>query len=187
MTINETADRVRGCMERILDYASTRGWREGESLARWKGDFPPILPKPTAVSKVVHRAAVPWEVIGAVMAQLAAAKGISALAVRFRCLTAVRSNEARRATWSEGDLQARIWAIPAERMKTRRDHRVPLSALAATTLAELQHGSSGPASYLFPGGRPRQPLSDVAVSKALHVAAGTKAVTVHGLRSPFRD
>lgn len=186
-TINETADRVRARMERILDYARTHGWREGENPCRWKGHLAHILPKPSAVAQVEHRPAVPWPMIGVVMASLAAGKGVSAMAVRFVCLTAVRSSEARGAVWAEIDLKEQVWTIPPQRMKTRREHRVPLSRQAILILEDMQAVSAGPASYVFPGGRPEGSLSDVALSKALHVAAGTKAVTVHGLRSAFRD
>ena len=107
--------------------------------------------------------------------------------IRFACLTAARSNEVRGATWSEIDLGELVWTIPAERMKAKRGHRVPLSGPAAAILAELQPLAPGKAALVFPGGRVGRPLSDVSLSKALHLAAGTKGVTVHGLRSTFRD
>ncbi len=186
-TINETADRVRGRMERVLDYARTHGWREGENPARWKGHLAHILPKPSAVSKVVHRAAVPWKDIGTVMGRLVVAAGVSPLAIRFTCLTAARSGEVRGARWNEIDLKARLWTVPADRTKTGREHRVPLSEPALEILRILGASAMSREAFIFPGGRPKQQLSDVAVSKALHAAAGTRNVTVHGLRSTFRD
>ena len=186
-TINETADRVRGRIERILDYARTHGWREGENPARWKGHLANILPKPSAVSKVVHQAAVPWKDIGAVMDRLAVAAGISPLAARFTCLTAARPGEVRGARWSEVDLEARLWSVPADRTKMGREHRVPLSEPALEILRTLGASATSREAFIFPGGRPKRPLSDVAVSKALHAAAGSRDVTVHGLRSTFRD
>ncbi len=186
-TTNETADRVRGRIERILDYAKTQGWREGENPARWKGHLAHILPKPSTVARVEHRAAVPWQEIGPVMAKLAASSGISALAVRFVCLTAARSGEVRGATWREIDLAAKVWIVPAERMKMHREHRVPLSSAALAVLEQARDLGDGPDALVFPGAKAGRPLSDVALSKVLHTAAGTKDVTVHGLRSTFRD
>ncbi|MBO1323581.1 tyrosine-type recombinase/integrase [Acetobacter sp. TBRC 12305] len=187
-TTTETADRLRGRIERILDYARTHGWRDGENPARWRGHLANILPKPSAVTKVRHHAAVPRKDIARVMARLAESEGMAAKAVRFTCLTAVRSGEVRHATWLEIDMAAQIWTIPAERMKTGKEHRVPLSEGAMTVLHEvlpLRDQRAG--DLVFPGAKRGRPLSDVALSKALHLAAGTKDVTVHGLRSTFRD
>ncbi|GAN55450.1 tyrosine-type recombinase/integrase [Tanticharoenia sakaeratensis] len=187
-TTNETADKLRGRIERILDYARTHGWREGENPARWRGHLAHILPKPSTVAKVKHHAAVERKDIARVMTALASANSMGALAVRFLCLTATRSGEARGATWGEIDLGARIWTIPAHRMKGGREHRVPLSDGTMTILgAVLPLRDPKRGDLVFPGGRPGKPLSDVALSKALHLAAGTKGVTVHGLRSTFRD
>lgn len=186
-TINESADRVRGRIERILDYAKTQGWREGDNPARWKGHLAHILPKPSTVTKEVHHPAVPWQGIAVVMAALANSNGIGAKAVRFTCLTAARSGEVRGATWSEIDLKAKVWLVPAARMKMVRDHQVPLSEAALAVLEEVRELAGAKGGLVFPGGRVGRPLSDVALSKALHLAAGTKEVTVHGLRSTFRD
>ncbi|MFT8517084.1 tyrosine-type recombinase/integrase [Acetobacter syzygii] len=184
----ETADRLRGRIERILDYATTHDWRKGENPARWRGHLANILPKPSSVAKVRHHPAIPRKDIAHVMAKLAAADGMAAKAVRFTCLTAGRSGEIRNAVWSEIDLATRIWTVPASRMKTGKEHRVPLSEGAMAVLQEvlpLRDRRAG--DLVFPGGRIGRPLSDVALSKALHMAAGTKDVTVHGLRSTFRD
>ncbi|MFT8418323.1 MAG: integrase arm-type DNA-binding domain-containing protein [Acetobacter sp.] len=184
----ETADRLRGRIERILDYATTHDWRTGENPARWRGHLANILPKPSSVAKVRHHPAIPRKDIAHVMAKLAEADGMAAKAVRFTCLTAGRSGEIRNAVWSEIDLAAKMWTVPASRMKTGKEHRVPLSEGAMAVLQEvlpLRDRRAG--DLVFPGGRIGRPLSDVALSKALHVAADTKEVTVHGLRSTFRD
>ncbi|WP_428377766.1 tyrosine-type recombinase/integrase [Lichenicoccus sp.] len=120
------------------------------------------------------------------MGELARSDGTGALAVRFIALTAARSGEVRGASWSQIDLEAKVWTVPADRMKAGREHRVPLSAGAIDVLQLARERGDG-SGHVFPGGRASRGLSDVAVSKALHLAAGTKAVTVHGLRSTFRD
>lgn len=187
-TTTETADRMRGRIERILDYARTHGWRDGENPARWRGHLANILPKPSAVMKVRHYPAVNRKDIGKVMSTLAEAEGISPKAVRFACLTAARSGEVRNAVWSEIDMMVQTWTIPAHKMKAGKEHRVPLSAGAMAVLQEvLPFRDRLAGDLIFPGGKRGRPLSDVALSKALHNAAGTKDVTVHGLRSTFRD
>ncbi|BCK76477.1 phage integrase [Acetobacter aceti NRIC 0242] len=184
----ETATRVRGRVERILDYARAQGWRTGENPARWKGHLSAILAPPSKVMKSGHFAAVDRKDISHVMAALAESQGVAAKAVRFTCLTAARSGEVRNATWSEIDLNARVWTIPAHRMKMGKEHRVPLSDGAVAVLQEVMPLRDERAGDLvFPGQKRGKPLSDVALSKALHIAAGTKDVTVHGLRSTFRD
>ncbi|NHN84506.1 tyrosine-type recombinase/integrase [Acetobacter musti] len=187
-TKTETADKLRGRIERILDYARTHGWRVGENPARWKGHIAAILPKPSKVSDVKHHAAVDRKDIGRVMAALTESQGVAAKAVRFVCLTAARSGEVRNAVWSEIDWETKIWTVPAHKTKTGKEHRVPLSDGAVAVLQEvlpLRDERAG--DLVFPGQKRGSPLSDVALSKALHIAAGTKDVTVHGLRSTFRD
>lgn len=187
-TTTETAGRVRGRIERVLDYARTQGWREGENPARWRGHLDNILPAPSKVTKVEHHAAVERKDIAKVMAALARSDGLSAKAVRFLCLTVARSGEVRAAVWSEIDFANRVWTIPAARMKAGREHRVPLTDGALAILEAVRPlRDSAKGDFIFPGHRAGKPLSDVALSKALHLAAGTKAVTVHGLRSTFRD
>jgi len=187
-TKTETADRLRGRLERILGYAKTHGWRDGENPAQWRGHLQNILPKPSSVSKVEHHAAVNRKDIVKVMAALSEAGGLAAKAVIFTCLTAARSGEARKAVWSEFDLGAKLWIVPAERMKGKKEHRVPLSAGVLAILKDAQALRDRKHSdFVFPGQKKGCPLTDVALSKALHQAAGTKDVTVHGLRSTFRD
>ena len=182
----ETATRVRGRIETVLDYAKQRDWRAGENPAAWKGNLQHALAQRSKVARVEHHAALPWQRIREVMTNLASSDGTGALAVRFTALMAARSGEVRGATWSEIDLEAKVWTVPADRMKAGREHRVPLSggAIAVLQLARQRGDETG---HVFPGGRTGKGLSDVAVSKALHLAAGTKDVTVHGLRSTFRD
>ncbi len=182
----ETATRVRGRMETVLDYAKQRDWRTGENPATWKGNLQHVLAHRSKVARVEHHAAVAWQRLPAVLERLAASNSTSALAVRFMTLTVARSGEARGARWEEVDLPGKVWTVPANRMKAGRDHRVPLSPAALAVLSIAEERRSG-TELLFPGGRPGKPLSDVAVSKALHLAAGTSMVTVHGLRSTFRD
>lgn len=184
----ETAGRLRGRVERILDYARAQGWREGENPARWRGHLSATLPPPSKLMKVQHHKAIGWKDIAPVIIALCASEGIAAKAVRFCCLTAAPSGEVRSAVWSEIDIAAQIWTIPDHKMKAGRQHRVPLSADAMAILQEmkpLRDLSAG--DLVFPGHKRGKPLSDVALSKALHLAAKTKDVTVHGLRSTFRD
>ena len=184
----ETAGRLRGRIERILDYARAQGWREGENPARWRGHLSATLPTPSKLMKAQHHKAVGWKDIAPVITALCVSEGIAAKAVRFCCLTAARSGEVRNAVWSEIDMAAQIWVIPDHKMKAGREHRVPLSSDAMAILREMEPLRDLSASDLvFPGQRRGKPLSDVALSKALHLAAGTKDVTVHGLRSTFRD
>ncbi len=186
----ETASRVRGRIESILDYATARGWRVGENPARWRGHLANLLPPRAKVQRVQHHAALPWREIGAFIAKLREQRGTSARAVEFAILTAARSGEVRGLRWAEIDAQHKTWTVPGERMKAAREHRVPLSDRAAEVLAEMQplrRGDAGrDADFVFPGGRPRKPLSDVALSKAVKAAGGAE-LTLHGFRSTFRD
>ncbi|WP_215755522.1 phage integrase central domain-containing protein [Acetobacter sp. P5B1] len=184
----ETAGRVRSRIERILDYARAQGWRDGENPARWRGHLSATLPPPSKLMKVQHHKAVGWRDIAPVISALRSSEGIAAKAVRFCCLTAGRSGEVRNAVWSEIDMAAQIWTIPDHKMKAGREHRVPLSDDALGVLQEmLPLRDSAAGDLVFPGHKRSKPLSDVALSKALHLAAKTKDVTVHGLRSTFRD
>jgi integrase len=180
----ETASRVRGRIESILDYAKARGWREGENPARWRGHLDHLLPQRSKVQRVAHHAAIPWREIGAFMRRLQQNSGISARCLEFLILTAVRSGEARGARWSEIDLVHEVWTITAERMKAGHEHRVPLSAPAMATLRAMEQlGTKG---FVFPGLKAASALSDVALANAVDVAGGNGA-TVHGFRSTFRD
>jgi integrase len=182
----ETASRVRGRIETILDYAKVNGFRTGENPARWRGHLDHILPARSKVRRVEHHAALAWKNIGAFVAKLRTQNGRSALAVEFAILTAARSNEVRGLRWKEIDLDAALWTAPASRMKAGLPHRVPLSARAVEILRGLEDLRKTPDDLVFPGGRGGGELSDVALSKAAKSAAGTD-VTVHGFRSTFRD
>jgi integrase len=180
----ETASRVRGRIESILDYAKARGWREGENPARWRGHLDQMLPKRSKVQRVAHHAALPWRKIGAFMQRLRQNSEINARCLEFLILTACRSGEVRGARWDEIDLEHAVWTIPEQRIKAGREHRVPLSEPALAVLREMtQFGTDG---FVFPGFKEASVLSDVALTNAMD-AAGGNAATVHGMRSTFRD
>ena len=130
----ETASRLRGRIEAVLDYATARGWRTGENPARWRGHLDNLLPARGKVAKVEHHAALPWRETGAFMAALMEQEGVAALALRFAVLTAARTGEIIGATWREIDIANALWTVPADRMKAAREHRVPLSDAALATL-----------------------------------------------------
>jgi integrase len=184
----ETAGRVRGRIEAVLNYATTREWRSGENPARWRGHLANLLPARGKVAPVEHHAALPWEGIGAFMAELHSQEGVGALALRFAILTAARTGEALDARWSEIDSQAAVWTIPGVRMKSGREHRVPLSGAAMSVLrqAAALPIANYPDGYLFPGARSGRPLSNMAMTMVLRrMKRGD--LTVHGFRSTFRD
>jgi integrase len=177
----ETATRVRSRIELVLDYATARGFREGPNPARWRGNLDAALPKPSKVTKVQHHAAVPVADISHFMTRLVAVAGMGARALEFLIMTAARSGEVRGATWSELDIEAALWTVPAERMKAGREHRVPLSKPAIQLLWSLPQGQG--ADLVFPG--MRGPLSDMSLSAVLRRMKVD--ATVHGFRSTFRD
>jgi integrase len=184
----ETASRLRGRVETILDFAKARGWRSGENPAAWKGHLALTLPARSKVAKVEHHAALPWSEIGGFMLALRDEAGIGARALRFAILTAARSGEVRGARWREIDLTNATWIIPADRMKGRREHRVPLSDAALEILRELATArmSHDPDTHAFPGRDVGRPLSDMSLTAVLRrMKRGD--VTAHGFRSAFRD
>jgi len=188
-TKTETACRVRGRIEAVLNYAKTRGWRSGENPASWRGHLENALPARSKVAAVNHHAAVPWANLPPVVAKLSASGAMSAYCLLFIIYTGVRSGEARGARWDEINLAERVWTVAADRMKgertRKRSHRVPLSDAAVDVLKAVQPVAAADDSLVFPGGRAGVQLSDVAVSKALGRAF--KGATVHGMRSSFRD
>jgi integrase len=202
-TKTETATRVRMRIEAVLDYARARNWRTGENPARWRGHIENLLPKRSKVKTVVHHAALPWREIGAFMDVLAAEPDLAAKALRFTILTAARTSEAIEARWSEIDLDAAVWTVPAERMKAGREHRVPLCAeaveLLRTVRTSVSRAAAGKARkaqsaesadpsqiYVFPGRAAGKPLSNMAMTALLR-RLGRGDLTVHGFRSTFRD
>lgn len=180
----ETASRVRGRIERVLDWAKVRGYRDGENPARWRGHLDKIYPARTKVRKVKHHAAVPIDELPEIYGRLVEAKGAAAKALRFVILTAARPGEVTGGQWPEIDKLSALWSIPAERMKADREHRVTLSREALAILKEMAKVQSD--KYLFPGHKKGRPLSLTALSKALKSAGGGDA-TVHGMRSTFKD
>lgn len=178
----ETAARLRGRIENVLAWATTSGYRKGDNPARWRGHLDTVLPKPSKVSKVQHHRALPVDEVGTFMHDLRKREGMAAKALQFVVLTGARSGEVRGATWDEVNLTERVWTIPADRMKSGREHRVPLSDNAAALLESLPVFEGSP--YVFPAARGGK-LSDMslsAVMKRMDVDA-----TPHGFRSTFRD
>ena len=178
----ETASRLRGRMERVLDAAKVKGFRSGENPARWRGHLDHLLPRRQKLSRG-HHAALPYADLPAFMAELRARKAIAARALEFTILTAARSGEVRGAHWPELDLTTRIWAVPAERMKAGREHRVPLCSRAVAILEDMKKLRVG--DYVFPGGKATKGLSDGGMERVLDRMS--RPVTVHGFRSTFRD
>lgn len=178
----ETATRLRGRIESILDWATVSKYRQGDNPARWRGHLDNLLADPSRSKRTVHHPALPWQEVGAFMAALRKQEGIAAKAVDLAILTACRSGEVRLATWAEFDLDAALWVIPAERMKARREHRVPLSAAALALLESMPRMGN----LVFPGAKPGKPLSDMSLTAVLRrMKCG--GITVHGFRSTFRD
>lgn len=182
----ETARRLRGRIEAILDYATTRGWRAGENPARWRGHLEHALPRRRKVAKVRHHPALPWRDIGGFMRRLAEETGLGAAALRFTILTAARTGEALGARWDEIDRDARVWTVPAERMKAGLTHRVPLTDAALAVLEAMAPLGGEAAAPVFPGRRPGRTLSNMAMTMVLR-RIGRADLTVHGFRSTFRD
>lgn len=181
-TKNETASRLRGRIESVLDWATVRKYRAGENPARWKGHLDKVLPAPMKIQKVQHHRAVAIDEMPGFMATLRCRDGMAARALEFAILTAARSGEVRGAIWSEIDMHTLVWTIPGVRMKAGREHRVPLCEAATVLLKALPQGTA--ASLIFPGTKDK-PLSDMsltAVMRRMEVNA-----VPHGFRSTFRD
>jgi len=182
-TKTETASRLRGRIESVLDWATVHGFREGENPARWKGHLDKILAKPSKVSQVRHHAALPHGDIPAFIADLRARQGIAARALEVLILTACRSNEVRGATWAEFDLDRKVWEIPATRMKANKDHRIPLSDQVVEIIKRLPLGDDDDLVFAAPRGGV---LSDMTLGAVLK-RMGRGDITAHGFRSTFRD
>ena len=180
----ETASRVRGRIEAILDWAKARNYREGENPARWKGHLKILLPAKSKVKKVKHHAALPYDEIGVFMNQLAERESVSARGLEFQILTAARTGEVMGANWSEIDINKALWTIPAERMKTDVEHRVPLSTSVVALLEHMREVSSS--EFVFPGAKAGKSLSNMAFLELLK-RMGRGDLTAHGFRSTFRD
>lgn len=181
-TKNETAARLRGRVEAILDWATVRGYREGENPARWKGRLDKLLPAPTKVQKTVHHKAVPIDEVPQFMRELRGKEGIATRALEFTVLTAARSGEVRGATWAEIDLDTGVWVVPGERMKAGREHRVPLSSQAVEILTKLPRFVGNDYVFPSPRGKCLSDMSLLAVMRRMNAQA-----VPHGFRSTFRD
>lgn len=188
----ETAGRLRGRIESILDWARARGYRDGENPARWRGHLDKLLPARGKIRKIEHHAALPYNELPDFVSALRTQDGISARALEFTILTAARTGEVIGARWSEIDIGEKLWTIPAERMKAGKEHRVPLSAQAMTIVREMKplaqatDRSSEATAFVFPGGKRGQPLSNMAFLMLLRrMERGD--LTAHGFRSSFRD
>lgn len=179
----ETASRVRNRIELVLDAAKARGLREGENPARWRGHLDKLLPRREKVQAVKHHTALPYPQLPAFMALLTG-DDMTTKAMQMTILTACRTSEVLGATWDEIDLQARIWTIPANRMKARKEHRVPLADAVLALLESLPRIEGNP--HLFPGMKAGKPLSNMAMLMGLR-RMGRDDLTMHGFRSTFRD
>jgi integrase len=179
----ETATRVRGRIEAVLDWATVRTYRTGENPARWRGHLDKLLPSKSRIARVKHHAALPYAELPAFMAELRQHEGIGARALEFVILTAARTGEAIGAQWSKIDRKALLWTVPGERMKSGRAHRVPLSEPVIEILSGLRGAAES--EFLFPGGRIGHSLSNMAL---LQLMRGMRPGFVpHGFRSTFRD
>lgn len=181
-TRTETASRVRGRIEQVLDWAATRNLRQGPNPARWRGHLDKVLPKRSKVARPEHHRALPYAQVADFMARLKLVEGVGARALRFAILTASRSGEVRGARWSEIDLGTGTWTVSAERMKAGREHRVALSSAALDLLNALPR--IGSSDLVFPAPRGGM-LSDMTLSAVLR-RMKVEAVP-HGFRSTFRD
>ena len=179
---HETARRVRGRIESVLDYAADPDDLAFRNPAALTARLKKALPK--AQSKPEHHAALPYAEIGAFMAALCRRDGAAARALEFVILTAARTGEALGARWSEIDLRTKVWSVPARRMKTRKEHRVPLSDAAVALLEQMREVEES--DFIFPGIKSGQPLSKAAMLATL-ARMGHSGITAHGFRSTFRD
>jgi len=204
-TKSETASRVRGRIEAILDWAKARGYREGENPARWRGHLDKLLPAVTKVRKVEHHPALPYGQVAEFMIELRQLTGPAAKALQFTISTAARSDEVISMRWPEVDLAAKLWTVPPERTKSRRGHRVPLSEPALAILREMMPKGADNIGhkYVFPGAKVGRSLGNRAMlgvieslnarrqaaglPRYMDPQQGNRDVVPHGFRSTFRD
>jgi integrase len=181
-TKSETASRLRGRIEAVLDWAKVHGYRTGDNPARWRGHLDQLLPARTKVRRVEHHAALPYREMGTFMPALREREALAARALEFAILTAARTGEVINARWDEIDLQAKVWTVSAERMKAGREHRVPLSGSAVGILERMQQVRQN--DHIFPGER-RASLSNMSFLMLLR-RMDRDDLTTHGFRSTFR-
>lgn len=179
---NETASRLRGRIEAVLDWATVRKYRSGENPARWKGHLDKLLAAPNKVQRVVHFRALPIDMMAGFMTDLRQREGTAARALEFAILCASRSGEVRGVTWSEIDLEARVWTIPSDRMKAGKEHRVPLSESAIRIIQRQPRLASSELVFAAPRGGQLSDMTLSAVLRRMNVDA-----VPHGFRSTFRD
>jgi integrase len=188
----ETASRVRGRIEAVLDSATVRGFRQGPNPAQWRGNLAHLLPPRARVRKVAHHAALPFDEIPDFLATVRRRPGMAARALEFAALTAARTGEVLGARWGELDLVAKVWTVPADRMKAGREHRVPLSEAALAVLEEVRplamtrDGKPDAKAPLFPGPRRALPMSNMTMLMLLR-RMKRDDLTAHGFRSTFSD
>lgn len=183
-TKTETATRLRGRIERVLDWAKALKYRAGDNPAAWRGNLDKLLANPNKITPHVNYPALPYQHVGAFMVALRALPGRSPLSTEFIILTASRTGEALGARWTEFDLDAGVWTVPAERMKMGKEHRVPLSAAALEVLSKAT--AFGDSGFVFPGrdaGTQQSNMSCLALLRRM----GRHDIVVHGFRSTFRD
>ncbi|HSR77255.1 MAG TPA: integrase arm-type DNA-binding domain-containing protein [Xanthobacteraceae bacterium] len=178
----ESASRIRGRIETVLNAAKSAGLRSGENPATWRGHLQNLLPKPQKVRQTAHHPVLPYRDLPAFMQALRLRQGFGARALELTILTAARTAEVLGAQWSEIDFNLRVWAVPATRTKTGKEHRVPLAPCAIDLLQSLNNGNS---EFVFPGNLGKS-LSAAAMPKVLELMGRTD-ITVHGFRSTFRD
>jgi integrase len=178
----ETASRVRGRIESVLDFAKVQNWRSGENPATWSGNLEHALPQRSQITKVKHHAALPWAEMPTFMTELRQREGVAARALEVTILTAARTGEVIGARWSEFDLEKKIWTVPAERMKAKKEHRVPLTDDVVNILKALPRE----ADFVFIGSVAGSPISNMTMAAVLK-RMNRSEITVHGFRSTFRD
>jgi integrase len=182
----ETASRLRGRIESILDFAKVREYRDGENPARWRGHLAKLLPARSKVRAVKHHAALPYVELPAFLASLRQQAGVAARALEFLTLTAARTGEVIGARWNEIDWPDKTWTVPTGRMKAHREHRVPLSARTLAILEDMQQARRGDTdAFVFPGGKAGQPLSNMAFLMLLRRMEHDD-LTAHGFRATFK-
>ena len=179
----ETASRVRGRIERVLGWATVKGYRQGDNPARWQKHLENLLPAPAKVRPVEHHAALPYPEIAAFMAELRSEEGVAARALVFTILTAARTSGVIGARWDEVNVAERLWTIPGSRMKAGKEHRVPLSDAAMAIVEQMMPRDS---DFLFPGSRPGRQMNARALFDQLR-RMGRGDLTAHGFRSTLRD
>lgn len=180
----ETASRVRQRIEAILDWAKAREFRTGENPARWRGHLDKLLPSRSKVAKVKHHPALPYLKVAAFMKALCTCEGVAAKALEFTIITGTRTGESLGAKWNEINKRERVWVIPAERMKMKKEHRVPLSTRAMEIIQQMEQIKMG--EFVFPGARYDKPLSNTSMLMTMR-RMGYSGLTTHGFRSTFRD